>query len=124
MAWFAQLKETLARYYPADRPADIVGYLKGSTSPTVWMHMEKLQNRNQMIILGSVEPSAKEWSAAGVEERGLSQEIKIGMLDGFIILYGGFVYRPWGKITIKDDDCLKYGFPGSLRSWKTNMPTT
>lgn len=75
-----------------------------------------------MIVLGNRPPTAEDWGHAGVGQRnGEQHEIKLDDLAGFIVLYGGFPRRPWGHIVVPDDDVRTYGFPGSLRSWKTNF---
>ncbi len=122
MEWFPQLKAALPNYYLASRPANIVGYLKGSDDPNIWRSMERDQNRNQMIVLGNTEPSDEDWVAAGVRDRGPSKVITIDKLAGFIILYGGFMRRPWGKIFITDSDAETIGFPAALNSWRRNTP--
>ena len=73
-----------------------------------------------MLILGNTEPTVAEWSAAGVEQRGETQEILFAMLSGFIVLYGGFVLRPWGQIHANSADASAIGFPASLASWRRN----
>jgi hypothetical protein len=122
MSWFDQIKAVLPGYYPASQPGDVVGYLRGSPSHAVWRLMQQGDRpRHQMIILGSVEPTRDEWIAAGVAQRlGEVQTIRIDMLNGFIILYGGFMYRPWGSIHFADADALTNGFPSSLNDWKRN----
>jgi len=120
MNWFDQIRQALPDYYPDSGASDIVGYLRGSISPKVWRQMETDQNRNQMLILGSTEPTLEEWTAAGVASRlddGPSQVVRLNSLAGFIVLYGGFMLRPWGKICISDRDALNLGFPASIRSW-------
>ncbi len=123
MNWFNQLRQVLSNYYPPDRPADIVGYLQGSASPAVWRSMDQGDRpRQQMIVLGSVEPTQEEWVAAGVAQRGEIQTIRLSSLNGFIILYGGFMLRPWGKIFTASNDALTIGFRASLDSWRRNAP--
>lgn len=122
MDWFLQLKQALPAYYRTDRPSDIVGYLRGSVDPTVWRQMAATQNRHQMLILGNTEPTQDEWVAAGVAARGVSQAVRRSFLDGFIVLYGGFMLRPWGQIHAADNDAETIGFPASLASWKRNAP--
>ena len=122
MNWFVQLKAALAAYYLPNRPRGIVGYLKGSDSPVVWRRMMESQSRHQMIKLGNTEPNDEDWTAAGVLQRGPSKEITIDKLAGFIILYGGFIRRPWGQIFITSPEGETIGFPGSLRSWRLNAP--
>lgn len=122
MDWFAQLRLALPDYYRSDFPSDIVGYLRGSIAPAVWRQMAAMQNRHQMLILGNTEPTEREWEAAGVAQRGASEAVKIGILNGFIVLYGGFVLRPWGQIHEATTDARSIGFPASLASWKRNTP--
>jgi hypothetical protein len=78
------------------------------------------QPRHQMIILGSVEPTRDDWVAAGVGMRGEQQTIRFDGLNGFIVLYGGFMYRPWGQIHLATPDAVTIGFPSSLNDWKRN----
>jgi hypothetical protein len=66
MAWFDQLKQVLAAYYPAAGSPDVVGYLRGSVDPNVWRNMETANKRNQMVVLGSKRPTYDDWVAAGV----------------------------------------------------------
>ena len=119
MAWFDDLKRALPGYYPAGTGADIVGYLKGSSSAAVWRQMATGSGRHQMLVLGSKEPTKADWVAAGVDDRGLSQTVKFSMLQGFIVLYGGFPTRPWGQIHAATPDAIA-GFPASLATWKRN----
>jgi hypothetical protein len=119
MAWFDELKAALPAFYPGGPSDTIVGYLKGNSSPTEWRSMEA-QGYQQMLILGTTPPTLKDWEAAGVAQRGAQATIQISQLAGFIILYGGFVYRPWGKIFQIDDDALNIGFPSAIQSWKRN----
>jgi hypothetical protein len=122
MDWFAQLRQTLSRYYTTANALDIVGYLQGSASPAVWRTMAQNANRNQMIILGNAPPNREDWEAAGVAQRGEVQTIRIGDLGGWIVLYGGFIRRPWGSLFEIDADALNIGFPAALQSWQRNMP--
>jgi hypothetical protein len=110
MDWFDQLREVLSDYYPSSSPQDIVGYLRGSADPKIWRRMIESRTE-QMIILGSVPPTDKQWAAAGVANRGLVQTIRADDLRTFIITYGGFmVSRPWGKIsTLSADVFRNYG---------------
>lgn len=120
MNWFDQLRRALQAYYPPGRDADIVGYLQGSDSPDVWRSMEMgTPSRQQMIVLGGVEPNQEEWVAAGVAQRGQVREIRLTSLSGMIVLYGGFMLRPWGKIFIADNDAVR-GFPASLENSRRN----
>jgi hypothetical protein len=122
MNWFEQLRQALADYYPAAADRTVVGYLQGSASPGVWMQMARTQDRHQMVILGSLPPTAEDWAAAGVRQRGNVQVIRISDLAGWIVLYGGFVRRPWGELHQVDSDALTIGFPGSLQRWRSNAP--
>ena len=100
MNWFDQLRRALQAYYPPDRDADIVGYLQGSDSPDVWRSMEMgTPSRQQMIVLGGVEPNQEEWVAAGVAQRGQVREIRLTSLSGMIVLYGGFMLRPGARFS-------------------------
>ena len=122
MTWFPQLREALHGYYDPARPADIVGYLRGNGSQAQWRQMAtSLPPHHQMLILGNLEPTPEEWSAAGVGQRGAQFTVTAPMLGGgFIVLYGGFMLRPWGQIHIISQDAMNLGFPGSLRSWRAN----
>ena len=122
MNWFEQLRQTLADYYPAGTDRTIVGYLQGSSSPAVWTDMANSRSKHQMLILGSLEPTKEDWSAAGVAQRGNVQVIRIDDLAGWIVLYGGFIRRPWGELHEATADALTIGFPGSLQRWKANAP--
>jgi hypothetical protein len=123
MNWFVQLRQALEAYYPPNRPTEIVGYLQGSDNPSVWRSMaSEKPARQQMIVLGSIEPTREDWIAAGVAQRQQVREIWLRSLSGMIVLYGGFVRRPWGKIFIADQDAIKLGFPSSLGSWRRNAP--
>lgn len=118
MAWFDDLKTALPRYYPGGAGDRVVGYLRGASDRGVWIAMQQ-GPKAQMIVLGSAAPTQAEWDAAGVGGRGGQATITIDMLAGFIILYDGFMYRPWGGIYLDDADCQRT-FPGSLASWKRN----
>ncbi len=118
MAWFDDLRQALPAYYPPAGLPDVVGYLRGSKDQSVWRNMEQ-GSRNQMIILGSKPPTAEDWSAAGVAQRGSDQTITQRDLSGFIVLYGGFNRRPWGKIYVLDAEALQH-FPTQIASWKNN----
>ena len=120
LPWFQQLKEALSAYYDDSDP-NIVGHLRGSASPSLWRTMAQ-RSSGQMIILGTQVPTKKEWEAAGVWQRPAEQVITIDQLSDFIILYGGFMYRPWGHITLCSTDAQNIGFPGSLTRWKRNDP--
>ncbi|HET6197590.1 MAG TPA: hypothetical protein VFE12_17645 [Acetobacteraceae bacterium] len=119
MAWFDDLKAAIPGYYPAGGLPNVVGYLRGAKDPGVWRNMEQVGNRNQMIILGSRPPGPQDWLAAGVAQRGSDQTITLTDLAGFIVLYGGFVRRPWGKIYVLDAEALQH-FPAQLASWRSN----
>jgi len=120
--WFTQLKQVLTAYYPPG-PADVVGYLRGSASPQVWKSMAQgPAPRHQMLILGNRPPGPEDWVAAGVAQRDAVQTIRLSSLTGLIVLYGGFIRRPWGQICEASHDALTIGFPSSLQSWRTNMP--
>ena len=121
MTWFDQIRQVLPGYYRDNRPPEIVGYLRGSTSPMIWREMEAGDRpRNQMLILGNTEPTRDEWIAAGVEQRGELHEVRYAMLGGFIVLYAGFMFRPWGRIHTVSADAVSIGFPTSLNDWKRN----
>lgn len=122
MNWFEQLRQALSSYYPAGGDRTIVGYLQGSSSPHVWAQMERTQSRHQMLILGSEPPTPQDWVAAGVNQRGSVQVIRIGTLGGWVVLYGGFMRRPWGELHEATPDALTIGFPGSLQRWRMNAP--
>jgi len=74
-----------------------------------------------MLILGSLLPTNQEWSAAGVANRGLIQTIRQKDLDGFIILYGGAVYRPWGSIGLLSAEALK-NYHLTIENFRRNLP--
>ncbi|MEQ1953493.1 hypothetical protein [Mesorhizobium sp. CN2-181] len=120
MDWFKQLRQALAAYYPASMDESIVGYLQGSDDPSVWRQMEVTRSRSQMLVLGNQQPTQQEWMNAGVAHRGDVKTIRINALAGWIVLLEGYVprQRPWGKLVTIDDDALKIGFPGALRSWQ------
>lgn len=118
MSWFDDLKKTLPAYYPVGSQLDVVGYLRGSLDPGVWRSMENT-GRQQMLILGAKPPSQEDWVAAGVAQRGTDQVVKFVALTGFIVLYGGFVRRPWGKIFVSDTLGLAQ-FPKDLQTWTRN----
>lgn len=122
MAWFDDLKRCLAAHYDAALPSDTVGFLQGSDQPSVWRHMET-RGSGQMIVLGNRPPTPAEWVAAGVARRGMVQEIKLRALDGFFVIYGGFMYRPWGHIITHTPALEQSLYPASLQSWTYNaMP--
>jgi len=118
MSWFDDLKQALPAYYPPTSPSNIVGYLRGSVDPNVWRSMERA-GRHQMLILGSAPPNIADWVAAGVSARGSDQIVTISNLNGFIVLYGGFVRRPWGQLHIMTADGLR-SFPTQIASLKRN----
>ena len=114
MNWFVQLKQCLPEYYPGSGRADVIGYLRGSGSAAVWKQMEA--RRPQMIVLGNTEPNHEDWVAAGVPHRvGETQVVTIDQCGTFIILYAGFVRRPWGSIVTLTAESLKV-FPASIDS--------
>ena len=117
MAWFDDLKTAMPAFYPGGVTDSIVGYLRGNSTPAQWRSMEA-SGYQQMIILGSMPPTQQDWVAAGVGQRGMQSAIQIGQLTGFIVLFGGFPQRPWGKIFVVDKDALTIGFPASIRQWK------
>ena len=104
-----RLREVLSDFYPDDGQADVVGYLKGTADANIWRVMAR-QQPAQMIVLGSVPLTQEEWVAAGKPSRqDPIQTIHTKDLDGFVIIYGGFmVSRPWGKIELVDADAIKY----------------
>lgn len=118
---FNQLRQVLSPFYLRD-DTQIVGYLRGSDSPAVWRSMENT-GRAQMKILGNQEPTAAQWDAAGVGHRsGATSAIKFPDLQGFIILYGGFmVDRPWGKIFVESRDASEIGFRGTLEHFEREV---
>jgi hypothetical protein len=121
MDWFQQLRTTLAAYYPAGTPADVVGYLQGSATPAVWRNMIA-NGRQQMIILGSTPPNQDDWVAAGVAQRHEVRAIRQADLNTFIIAYGGFIRRPWGKIFTLSPDLLRDYDRLVLANFRNNMP--
>lgn len=115
-----KLRAVLADYYPADGPADVVGYLKGSGDANIWRVMA-MQNQPQMIVLGSNPPAQEDWVAAG---KPLAQDpiqtVHAGDLEGFILIYGGFVRRPWGRIELADADAIKYYQSSTIDRFRRN----
>jgi hypothetical protein len=113
----------LSAYYSGSQPDEIVGYLQGSKDPMVWYKM-LLGGRQQMIILGSAEPTAKEWEAAGVAQRGAVQAIRLSELagNGFMIVYGGVVLRPWGKIVRFEKSIEDNYETNTLSNFRRNLP--
>ncbi|MGS4946537.1 hypothetical protein ACVDG3_13725 [Meridianimarinicoccus sp. RP-17] len=121
--WFDDLKKVLGDHYSSNHPADVVGYLRGSKQPGVWRVMENA-GRGQMIVLGNRPPTEKEWTAAGVNQRSDQHAIAVTDLAGFRLLYGGFMYRPWGIIVPDYAEADRY-WPSQLQSWTRNfMPPT
>lgn len=120
MAWFNDLKASLGAHYDPGFPSDTVGFLQGSPSPSVWRRMQE-HGSGQMIVLGNRPPTHDDWVAAGVAQRGAVQEIKLHQLAGFIVIYGGFMYRPWGHIVAHSLQLERTAFPGSLQSWRRNF---
>jgi hypothetical protein len=120
MDWFMQLRQALPGFYVSGRPPDVAGYLRGNGSPGQWRGMATANPpHHQMLILGNTEPTNEQWIAAGVGQRGGMQfAITRGMLTGFIVLYGGFVMRPWGQIFVESNDALTIGFPAALQNWR------
>jgi hypothetical protein len=120
MDWFWRLREALPEFYPEDQPKDIVGYLQGSTDAQVWRTMTK-KGREPMMILGSAEPTPEEWSAAGVAHRNAIHTIRFDDLWGFLITYGGFIMRPWGRVSGLTPDLYRnYGL--TIEQFKANRP--
>lgn len=117
MSWFDDLKACLGPHYTSAFAPDIVGYLQGSPSPTVWQAMDQAGS-GQMIVLDNRPPSAAEWQAAGVAQRNQVQEIRLAALAGFIVVYGGFMFRPWGHVVVADP---QINFPAQLDSWRRNF---
>ncbi len=118
---FNQLRQVLHPFYHREEPP-VVGYLRGSVSAGVWRSMHE-KGRTQMLILGNRAPTREQWEAAGVGHRlGDTREVKFPDLQGFIILFGGFmVDRPWGKICAATQDASELGFPGALRDFKRHV---
>ena len=75
-----------------------MGYLQGSPSALDWRRMIQ-GGREQMIVLGSLPPNNEDWVAAGIAQRRAIQTIRYADLNTFIVTYGGFIRRPWGKIS-------------------------
>ena len=119
MTWIIQMKSTLRDHYDPARDESIVGFLRGTGNPAIWRSMHGAGS-GQMIILGNRPPSNEDWIAAGVAQRGTEVTVTTPMLLGFMVLYGGFMFRPWGHIVVPNSDVLTYGFPGSLQSWQRN----
>jgi hypothetical protein len=121
MDWFQQLRAALPAYWPIGTPADIVGYLQGSPSALDWRRMIQ-GGREQMIILGSVPPSNEDWLAAGVAQRRAIQTIRYADLNTFIITYGGFIRRPWGKISTLSMELVRDYGSVTIPQFKRNAP--
>jgi hypothetical protein len=122
MQWILQMKAVLRDHYDPALDASIIGFLRGSGSAVAWRTMSQAGS-GQMIILGNRPPTNDDWVAAGVAQRIGNVTVTDEMLSGFMILYGGFMYRPWGHIVVPNNDVRTIGFPGSLRQWKNNyMP--
>ncbi|WIM12895.1 hypothetical protein [Enhydrobacter sp.] len=120
MDWFQQLRVALLAYYPPGSPPDVVGYLQGSANPLDWRRMIQ-SGREQMIVLGSVPPTNEDWIAAGVAQRRTVQTVRIGDLRTFIITYGGFVRRPWGKISTLSEDVFRNYATVTIPQFKRNI---
>ena len=105
---------------PSQQAGGHRGRSAGIRSQVIWRLMQqRARPRHQMIILGSVKPTQEEWIAAGVEQRlGELQTIRLAALNGFIVLYSGFTFRPWGSIHLATADALAIGFPSSLNNWR------
>ena len=116
MAWFDDLKRCLGAHYAPGYPADIVGYLRGAP-PAQWRHLAQ-HGSGQMMVLGNRPPSREEWAAAGVAQRGAEQCVRLSDLVGFTVLYGGFMYRPWGHI-VPADPSIDYAL--QIASWRRNF---
>lgn len=123
--WLDQLRGVLSDYYPPDGPAGVLGYLRGSGDPNVW-HVMALQNKFQHMILGSLPPATEDWVAAGKpSSKDPIQTIRTADIDKdprFIILFGGFVRRPWGRIELLDADALKYYQSTTIDRFRYNKP--
>jgi len=119
--WLDQLRQVLRDFYPPDGPADVVGYLKGSGDPNVWSLMA-LRQKPQHLILGSLPPTRETWVAAGKPGQDPIQTIHTRDLDRLIVLYGGFIYRPWGRIELLDAEALKYYQSSTIDSFRRNRP--
>src|SRR5690606_14077092 len=116
MSWLDEIKAVLPGWYSSERPDDVVGYLQGSKQPSVWLEMAVQRNRHQMMLMGNIEPTKQEWEAAGVMHRGQVQTVSVSDLQGFVILYGGFMLRPWGQIYV--GSASPEALQSSLASWK------
>ena len=99
MEWLEQLLAELSEFYPSSGQQDIIGYLKGGRGPKEWHRVIRDKGRPQMLILGSAPPSDADWLDAGVLERNLPViVVRRADLQSFVILYGGFKARPWGRL--------------------------
>jgi hypothetical protein len=118
-----QLRGVLSDYYPPDGPAGVLGYLKGSGDPNVWYVMSS-QNEAQHMILGNLPPTQEDWMAAGKPSNlDQIQTIYTDLFDKdprLVVLYGGFVRRPWGRIELLDADALKYYQSATIDSFRRN----
>ena len=85
MQWIEDLKAAIGAHFDPSGDPNIIGYLRGSGSQTVWRQMAS-SGSGQMLILGNCPPTRDEWSAAGVEQRSNDVVVNVGMLSGFIIL--------------------------------------
>jgi len=121
MDWFQQLRAALPAYWPPGTPADVVGYLQGSPSAIDWRRMIQ-GGREQMIVLGSVPPTNEDWVAAGVAQRKAVQTIRYADLSTFIITYGGFIRRPWGKISTLSVDLVRNYGTVTIPQFRRNAP--
>ena len=97
MDWFQQLRAALPAYWPSGAGRHR-GLPAGQRNPLDWRRLIQ-DGREQMIVLGSVPPSNEDWVAAGVAQRGPFRPFATADLATFIITYGGFIRRPWGKIS-------------------------
>jgi hypothetical protein len=79
-------------------------------------------DRQQMIILGSTPPNQDDWVAAGVAQRHEVRMVRFAELNTFIIAYGGFIRRPWGKIFTLSPDLLRDYDRLVLQNFRNNMP--
>ena len=78
--------------------------------------------REQMIILGSVPPNNEDWVAAGVAQRRAIQTIRYADLNTFIVTYGGFIRRPWGKISTLSMELVRDYGSVTIPQFKRNAP--
>jgi hypothetical protein len=123
MLWFPMVRLALPEYYSSNRPEDIVGYLRGSDSPATWKQMASgPKPRHQAMILGNVEPTKEQWDAAGVTQRSdETKTITLAKMQGFFVLYYGFMLAPWGAIyeeqDLKDPLTVR-AFQEGCRKWQ------